>query len=172
MGSGSGWFVGFDCVAVVSGGLFITVVSWQVTHAWRRYQDVDCGFNVHAVRGFRRPLIGGHERAGVMLDRLEHLLPIPTGAKMDRWRKRWYRGKKDEVKGEETKMHKRHFRASCTQTRWVTWSLWWCHHINRIVILFFNTSCVCYYRNSSVSLNLYLSITAELFQLHPFLFQL
>lgn len=24
---------------------------------------------------------------GVMLDRLEHLLPIPTGAKMDRWRK-------------------------------------------------------------------------------------
>lgn len=23
----------------------------------------------------------------VMLDRLEHLLPIPTGAKMDRWRK-------------------------------------------------------------------------------------
>lgn len=34
-------------------------------------------------------MIGGHERGGswVMLDRLELLLPIPTGAKMDRWRK-------------------------------------------------------------------------------------
>lgn len=29
----------------------------------------------------------GHERAEVMLDRLEHLLPIPTGAEVDRWRK-------------------------------------------------------------------------------------
>lgn len=50
-------------------------------------------------------LIGGHERGGVMLDRLEHLLPIPTGAKMDRWRKNGdtedREGKKDEVKGEE-----------------------------------------------------------------------
>lgn len=42
-----------------------------------------------------------------MLDRLEHLLPIPTGAKMDRWRKmviqRIEKGKKDEVKGERQK---------------------------------------------------------------------
>lgn len=36
----------------------------------------------------------GHERAEVMLDRLEHLLPIPTGAEVDRWRKGWYRGGK------------------------------------------------------------------------------
>lgn len=39
-----------------------------------------------------------------MLDRLELLLPIPTGAKMDRWRKmviQRIERKKDEVKGEE-----------------------------------------------------------------------
>lgn len=29
----------------------------------------------------------GHERAEVMLDRLEHLLPIPTGAEVERWRR-------------------------------------------------------------------------------------
>lgn len=29
----------------------------------------------------------GHKRAEVMLDSLEHLLPIPTGAEVDRWRK-------------------------------------------------------------------------------------
>lgn len=29
----------------------------------------------------------GHERKEVMLDSLEHLLPIPTGAEVDRWRK-------------------------------------------------------------------------------------
>lgn len=28
---------------------------------------------------------GGSEWGGVMLEHLEHLLPIPTGAKMDRW---------------------------------------------------------------------------------------
>lgn len=54
-----------------------------------------------------------------MLSRLERLLPIPTGAKMNRWRKmviqRIKEGKKDEVK-EETKMHKRHFRAACRQS--------------------------------------------------------
>lgn len=29
----------------------------------------------------------GEREGGVMLLRLEHLLPIPTGAKMNRWRK-------------------------------------------------------------------------------------
>lgn len=29
----------------------------------------------------------GHERAEVMLDRIEHLLPIPTGAEVERWSK-------------------------------------------------------------------------------------
>lgn len=61
-------------------------------------------------------LTGGHESSGggggVMLDRLEHLLPIPTGAKMDRWRKmviqRIERKKRMKQKEErkETKMHK------------------------------------------------------------------
>lgn len=38
-----------------------------------------------------------------MLDTLELLLPIPTGAKMERWRKMVIqRGKKDEVKTGET----------------------------------------------------------------------
>lgn len=54
-----------------------------------KYQEVDCGVNGHAQLGVSGggSLIGGHERGGVMLDRLEHLLPIPTGAEMDRWRK-------------------------------------------------------------------------------------
>lgn len=42
--------------------------------------------------GMQLRVLGGQwlmaMRAEVMLDRLEHLLPIPTGAKMDRWRKR------------------------------------------------------------------------------------
>lgn len=58
----------------------------------------------------------GHERAEVMLDRLEHLLPIPTGAEVDRWRKGWYRGEKDEKNGDmETFLCITH-----TNTRWVT----------------------------------------------------
>lgn len=66
-------------------------------------------------------MIGGHERGGVMLDRLEHLLPIPTGAKMDRWRKNGdtedREEKKDEVKGEER-------RQKCTRDIFV-------HHVHR-----------------------------------------
>lgn len=68
----------------------------------------------------------------VMLDTLERLLPIPTGAKMDRWRKMviqrikrkqgWSKrgGKRQKCTGDI-------FRASCTQTEWVTWcSSWRC----------------------------------------------
>lgn len=55
----------------------------------------------------------GHERAEVMLDRLEHLLPIPTGAEVERWRERVIqRGKK--MKKMATW---RHFCVSRPQTR-------------------------------------------------------
>lgn len=43
----------------------------------------------------------GHERAEIMLDRLEHLLPIPTGAEVERWKERVIqRGEKDEKNGD------------------------------------------------------------------------
>lgn len=36
-----------------------------MTHAWKRYRDVDCGCTGHACQGgFRGPLVGGRERAG------------------------------------------------------------------------------------------------------------
>lgn len=66
---------------------------------------------------------GGHWLVAVrgqelMLNGLEHLLPIPTGAEMDRWKKRWYGGTRDGVKGEETKMHKTFCRHVHRQGEW------------------------------------------------------
>lgn len=51
---------------------------------------VDCGVNGHAVEFSEERVIDWWwplEGEGSCFDRLEYLLPISTGAKMDRWRK-------------------------------------------------------------------------------------
>lgn len=98
-------------------------------------------------------LIGGHERRGDMLDRLEHLLPIPIGAKMDRWRKmviqrierkKWW----SKRRGERQKCTRDIF-VHRVHREWVTWCFLRPYHWNQIcweqvcsVTLLFNPSCV------------------------------
>lgn len=106
-----------DCSISASGGLSATVTGdscleeVQGRWLWMYWAcmsgEVSGGHWSVAVRGRE-----------LMLNGLEHLLPIPTRAKMDRWRKRWYGGTRDGVKGEETKMHKTFCRHVHRQGEW------------------------------------------------------
>lgn len=150
---------GDSCLEEVSG-------SWL----WNRWA-CSSGFR----GGGGGSLIGGHERGGVMLDRLEHLLPIPTGAKMDRWRKNGdtedREGKKDEVKGEERDKNAQETFSCIMYTDRVSnmVCLSWRHHWNRIrreqvssIILLFNPSCVLssQQRGKCILIHLYHSVNS------------